>query len=381
MNRDIPLPLLTEESVTLVRSVLEALAGPGWIVDRRGTICIANSSGAALFPRSRKLGTLDGANVRVDLCELVVSACREGKTIELPAMVFDGIGPEARGLTQIRVVPLELPDDQPRLLFVSLMQYTQSGELTIQNIETEKFQSMTGLAAKIAHELNNPLDGSLRYIKLAMRRLQEPAASSNAPEKVTEYLSSAQEALGKINEILSDLSQFARHGQASIETISINHLVEQAVRTLSARATLAGVRMECRLEENLPHAGGPKLYQVFCNLLKNAIDAVIEKKRLDPHSEGVVTIRTRRGDSTVQIVFEDTGTGLPVDRQYLFDPFFTTKPPGEGTGLGLAISREIVGQYCGKISADNRTEGGACFEVELPASLEPNVTYRGETIR
>jgi signal transduction histidine kinase len=244
-----------------------------------------------IFPPSRKLTTLEGS-VRIDLCELVVSACRQRQPIELPAMAIDGIWPQAKSLTQIRVVPLDLPNDQPILLFVSLMRCSQSGELIIQNIETEKYQSMTGLAAKIAHELNNPLDGSLRYIKLAMRRLQQPPAANNPPEKVTEYLSSAQEALGKINEILSDLAQFARHGQAGIETISINDLVEQAVRTLSARASLAGVSIECRLGEHIPHAGGPKLYQVFCNLLKNAIDAVVEKKRHDPHGAGVVTIRT-----------------------------------------------------------------------------------------
>jgi signal transduction histidine kinase len=379
MNRNINNPL-SQESINLVRAVLEALVGPGWIVDQHGEVLVANSAAAMIFPPSRKLTTLEGP-VRIDLCELVVSACRQRQPIELPAMTIDGIWPQPKSLTQIRVVPLDLPEDQPILLFVSLMRCSQSGELIIQNIETEKYQSMTGLAAKIAHELNNPLDGSLRYIKLAMRRLQQPTTPSNPPEKVTEYLSSAQEALGKINEILSDLTQFARHGQAGIETISINNLVEQAVRTLSARASLAGVSIECQLGEHIPHAGGPKLYQVFCNLLKNAIDAVVEKKRQDPHAASVVTIHTERTGSTVRIVFEDTGTGLPADRQYLFDPFFTTKPVGEGTGLGLAISKEIVGQYCGKITAGDRPTGGACFTVEIPSANEPGLVHHGESIQ
>jgi signal transduction histidine kinase len=384
MNNDTNLPSLSDETIDLVRAVLETLAGPGWIVDGRGKVLIVNTAGAMIFPPTKKVGVLEGANVPIDLGELIVSVCRERRTVEIPAMAIDGIWPENGSLTQIRVVPLDLPPDEPMLLFISLMQCSLSGELTIQNIENEKFKSMTGLAAKLAHELNNPLDGSLRYIKLAMRRLQQPETPSNSPDKVTEYLSSAQEALGKINEILSDLSQFARHGQATIETFSINKLIEQAVRTLSARASLAGVSIECQLDENLPRAGGPNLYQVFCNLLKNAIDAVVEKKRQFPQGKGVVTIYSKRTATTVQIIFEDTGTGLPSERQYLFDPFFTTKPPGEGTGLGLAICKEIVGQYCGKISAENRPEGGAKFIVEIPSAEESSISNSvqyGDTVR
>ncbi len=350
----------------LVRALFEAGPGLNWLTDRQGRVLVCNTPARHVSSSESRLPVLEGCEVQIDLRELVFSARDEGKPVELRGLEIECMCLETRHLTQVRVVPLEFPGDRPTLFWVNLTCYQHPQELAIQNAENEKLQSMTGLAAKIAHELNNPLDGSMRYINLALRRLQHGGEVLESPQKVTEYLSSAREALGKINGILSDLVKFARSGQAQIETISINDLIEQAVRTLTARASMASVSIVTMLAEDLPPAGGTRMYQVFCNLLKNAIDAVEERRRKEPEASAMVTISTRAEDRLVRIIFEDTGIGLPADRKFLFDPFFTTKPAGQGTGLGLAVSREIVHEYGGKIQAEDAKNGGARFVIELP---------------
>ena len=224
----------------LVRAIFEAGPGLNWLTDRQGKVLVCNTPAQHVSGPGGRLPVLEGSEVQIDLRELVFSARDEDKPIELRGLEINGMCLETKQLTQVRAVPLELPAGRPRLFWVNLTCYRHPQELAVQNAENEKLQSMTGLAAKIAHELNNPLDGSMRYINLALRRLQNGGQEPESPQKVTEYLSSAREALGKINGILSDLVKFARSGQAQIETISINDLVEQAVRTLTARANHGG---------------------------------------------------------------------------------------------------------------------------------------------
>jgi len=366
---------MNKEALDLVRSVLEAGAGWSWIVDEQARVLVCNSPAAGVSESHDRLPVLNGSQMEIDLAEMVRTVDREESPLELPGLELDGITQENRPLSKLRVVQLDLPVEYEKLFWVNLVCYAHPAELTIQNIETEKLQSMTGLAAKIAHELNNPLDGSMRYINLALRRLQHGGEVLETPEKVTEYLSSAREALGKINEILSDLVRFARNGQSNIERISIGDMIDQAVRTLAVRAKNVGVSVVTLHSQDIIPAGGTRMYQVFCNLLKNAIDAIEERRRREPESSGMVTISTRKEGNAVRIIFEDTGVGLPEERSYMFDPFFTTKPAGEGTGLGLAICREIVHGYGGRIWAEDNPKGGARFVIELPVCQE---TVRGD---
>jgi len=353
-------------AMDLVLAVLEAGAGWSWIVDDQARVRVCNQLARNVSSSDQSLPVLTGPQVEIDLAEMVHTVNREGKALEIPGLELDAIGGGERRLIMLRVVRLDLPAGWDKLFWVNLLCYAHPAELAIQNIQTEKLQSLTGLAARIAHELNNPLDGSMRYINLALRRLQHGGEVLETPGKVTEYLSSAREALGKINDILSDLVRFARSGQSTIERISLSDMIDQAIRTLTVRANTAGVSIVAMHTQDLPPAGGTRMYQVFCNLLKNAIDAVEERRRREPNASAIVKVSTRIDDGKIRVTFEDTGVGLPEDRNYLFDPFFTTKPAGEGTGLGLAISREIVHSYGGRIWAEDNPKGGARFLVELP---------------
>ena len=110
-------------------------------------------------------------------------------------------------------------------------------------------------------------------------------------------------------------------------------------------------------------SGNPvRLEQLVSNLLRNAIHAASEQA-----GGRVVRVTTRCDDANIFLIVEDSGKGMSAETiGQLFEPFFTTKNIGEGVGLGLALCFAIVDEAGGRISAENRGEGGARFTISLP---------------
>ncbi|MBN2211526.1 MAG: GHKL domain-containing protein [Sedimentisphaerales bacterium] len=218
----------------------------------------------------------------------------------------------------------------------------------------ERLAAVGKLAARVAHELNNPLDGILRYINLSLRLVEQENT-----ENVSKYLQESRKGLMRMVQIISELLEFSRSTYSAFEEADINKIVEDAVKAMQTQADNAGVEVQRDYSKDMPNIRSGNLFQVFCNLIKNACDAMPGGGRLD--------IATRCDDHHVIMEFADTGTGLnPEVREKLFDAFFTTKPTGKGTGLGLAICKDIVERYGGQITADNRTQGGAIFHITIP---------------
>ena len=221
--------------------------------------------------------------------------------------------------------------------------------------DLEKLATIGKLASKVAHELNNPLDGILRYINLAIRIVEQENL-----EKPTEYLIQARQGLMRMIQIVGELLEFSRTAHSSLEYASLEHIVDDSLKTMAGRIEAAGVEVVKDFAPAIPNVTGGNLFQVFCNLTKNALDAM--------PSGGTLTVSARAVDGgNVEVSFHDTGKGINennVDR--IFEPFFTTK--GKGVGLGLAICSEIVSRYQGSITAANAPGGGSVFTVHLPAS-------------
>jgi len=230
--------------------------------------------------------------------------------------------------------------------------------INIQNqlTNTERLAVVGKLASRVAHELNNPLDGILRYINLTIRAIEQENL-----EKPKEYLTQCRQGLMRMIQIVKELLEFSRSTYAPLEFIPIEQIIEDAIKTMNLKAEALNVQILRNYKSGLPKIRSGNLFQVFCNLTKNALDAM-------PHG-GEIRISTYPAkDNTIAIEFYDTGTGLPPDNtEVIFEPFFTTKEKGKGTGLGLAICRDIVESYQGRITARNAPEGGSIFTVYLPA--------------
>jgi len=170
-----------------------------------------------------------------------------------------------------------------------------------------------------------------------------------------------------MTEIIRELVEFSRSAYTAFDDAGINTVVDEAVKVMSDQAVRNDVSIVCTLQEDMPAIRGPHLFQVFCNLIKNAIDAM--------PAGGTLTVTTRTVGKEVVIRFEDTGVGLPEETDHIFEPFFTTKEPGKGTGLGLAVCKDIIEKYNGKIVPEPRAGGGSIFSILLPlescAALRP----------
>ncbi len=227
-------------------------------------------------------------------------------------------------------------------------------EKQAQLVEAEKLASVGKLAAGIAHEINNPLTSVLTFSNLMLEQCP-PSDPRHARLKLM-----ARET-ERARTIVRQLLNFGRQTELKCEKISINQPVSEITDSLEAQDAFKGIELDLKLGENLPavYADPAQIGQVVMNMLLNAIHAITPPGRIE--------IVTRLKDAWVEIVFSDSGRGIPEEFIHkIFDPFFTTKEVSKGTGLGLAVSYGIVKKHSGDIEVASVMGKGTTFTVRLP---------------
>ncbi len=301
-------------------------------------------------------GTNGASTPGLDWTQQLKSVVSMGKTCK-----FDSVGYTVNDTTrwlQIVCVPLKKGKRQRILGGAMLIEdITETINTQKQLANAERLATLGKLASKVAHELNDPLDGILRYINLAIRSI-EPEGF----EKPREYLSRCRQGLMRMVQIISELLEFSRSAHTSVEYVTVEQLIEDAIKTMDAKAEASKIRILRNYTPSMPQIRSGNLVQVFCNIIKNAFDAMPEGGELR------ISTRVAAGNTAV-VKFRDTGSGFLAENvETMFEPFFTTKD--KGTGLGLAICRDILERCRGRITAENAPEGGSIFTVYLP--LEAN---------
>jgi signal transduction histidine kinase len=207
------------------------------------------------------------------------------------------------------------------------------------------------LAAGVAHELNSPLDGVKRFVNLSLGHLDEP-------QKVKLWLEDARRGLDRMAGIVRSLLTFSRNVVLEHEEAGLTEVLGEAIRNV--RAILGDRPVEIRQGEIPPDLSVPKgLFQVFLNVLRNAIDAV-------PDGGHVWCDAAREGGEIVMRIRDD-GPGIPAGiRERIFEPFFTTKEAGHGTGLGLPICARVMERFNGSIDVADAPGGGTLVILRLP---------------
>jgi two-component system NtrC family sensor kinase len=220
-------------------------------------------------------------------------------------------------------------------------------------VRSEKLASLGKMAAGVAHEINNPMTSILLNVHLLLE-------SSPPQGEPFESLSLMAEEASRCALIVKGLLEFARQTPAQTAETDINALIERSVQLLEKQAALKNVSIVRSLEESLPPVilDPNKIRQVFSNLILNAVDAMPGGGRL------TITSRLADGGRRVDVLFADTGVGIPAENMpRLFDPFFTTK--AMGTGLGLSVSYGIMQQIGGTIEVRSEPGRGSVFEVRF----------------
>ena len=219
-------------------------------------------------------------------------------------------------------------------------------------LESERLSAVGEMAARIAHEVRNPLVS----IGAAAQVVKEELADDSP---VRSEIDAIIREVRRLDNIVTDFLKFARPRRVEPRPTDLQPILlqcvelaqKQAKQTLIRLTTTGHVRALC---------DGDAFRQVLINLLHNALEA---------NPEGPIDCEARLGEHAAIISVADRGPGVPEeDRRRLFDPFFSTKT--RGTGLGLAISKQIVDEHRGKIRLLNRRDGGARVLVELPLAPE-----------
>jgi two-component system, NtrC family, sensor kinase len=244
----------------------------------------------------------------------------------------------------------------------------EADSLNAQLIQTSKMASVGELAAGVAHEINNPLAVILSANQVIRDLVQLTASLDQLfRERLLKLLSQIDGMVQRCNHITHNLLRFARHSQAPTQLLDLNELLREVIDLTEKRAKARGVEFSSDFQTDLPQvlASPAELQQVIVNLVSNAIAAH------DGKPEGSIRITTRmnRKNDSVEIVVDDTGTGIAADHlARIFDPFFTTKPVGKGTGLGLSISYSIMKQLGGDIQVHSEEGKGSAFTLRFPVT-------------
>jgi two-component system sensor kinase FixL len=220
--------------------------------------------------------------------------------------------------------------------------------------------TLSELSGSLAHELNQPLAIILANAQAAQRLLTR---SPPDLDEVKDILSDIVDEDRRAGEVIQRLRALLKRGETKILPVSLNDIATEVLHLTHADLIGRGVTVTRNLAEELPPVSGDRvqLQQVLLNLILNGADAMSRK----PPRTRDLLVSTSATNGFVRLSVSDTGTGLPGDIEELFQPFYTTK--SHGLGMGLAICRSIMTAHGGRLRARPNPDGGAIFEVELPA--------------
>lgn len=266
---------------------------------------------------------------------------------------------------------------------------TEKVRLEEMMIQTEKMMSVGGLAAGMAHEINNPLGAILQGAQNIIRRL-DPSLAKNQEiasqcgielndlrtyldkREILMFLNGIRDSGDRAAKIVSNMLQFSRQSAPAPVVADLAEIIEKTLELaandydLKKKYDFRHIEIVREYDDNIKDIPCivTEIEQVLLNLFKNAAYAINDINQAEPK----ITIRLKQEDKFVCIEVEDNGIGMEeAIRKRVFEPFFTTKPVGIGTGLGLSVSFFIVTEnHCGAMGVESQPGKGTVFTVKLP---------------
>ncbi len=246
------------------------------------------------------------------------------------------------------------------LAYVYVLRVLKLSRRMEQEVQNQQRLSYLGLLSSgIAHEIKNPINS----IQMNLQMLEEEVASGASQEDVRSWLDPIRKEIRRLERLVNDFLLYARPLSPTIETTSLQRVLEELRRLVHEEAKASGIRLRVEVPEDLPSLETDEglLRTALLNLVLNAIQASPNggEVRITAISEG-------GGETAVEVI--DEGPGVPEDqRERVFDIFFTTRQGG--TGLGLPIARRLAETLGGRLSIVGPPESGARFRLVLPAEV------------
>ena len=311
-----------------------------------------------------------------------------GRELRSDSKVFSTVDGESR-YSDITIYPLNANGTEG--VVIRIDDVTERVQVEEMMVQSEKMLSVGGLAAGMAHEINNPLSGILQCVQVISDRLsaEMPANQKAADEcgvsldalndylqsrKIFNLLDGIRNSGLRAAKIVDNMLMFSRKSGSRFIRKNLAEIVDRTLELAAGDCVGKGgykfrdIRIERHYDADLP--GVPceetEIQQVILNLLKNAAHAMVDRD--EPHEPPCLTIRISQEEDMAKIEVQDNGPGMSeAVRRRVFEPFFTTKSLGVGTGLGLSVSYFIITEkHQGTLSVESAPEEGAKFTIRLP---------------
>jgi len=242
---------------------------------------------------------------------------------------------------------------------------TEKKALEAEVMRAGHLASIGELAAGVAHEINNPINGIINYAQILLDQ-------SDREGEEAEILSRIIKEGDRIADIVKNLLIFARDQKEEFDQVFIQEIIDDVFGLVKRQILKDGIQLKVDIPPHLPKikAVRRQIQQVFLNILSNARYA-LNQKYPGAHENKVLKISCEmiqiEGRRYVRTTFYDQGTGIPADvLDKICNPFFSTKPPGEGTGLGLSISHGIIRDHEGRLRFESVEGEYTKVTVDLP---------------
>ncbi|MEE4164545.1 MAG: ATP-binding protein [Desulfocapsaceae bacterium] len=333
--------------------LFHSIQDPVFIVSPRGVIIDANRAAlqAAGKSRSGVVGRgiceiIHGGrwpHIKCPLEEFLLTCTGKNEDTRLP-----GLG----GEYHLTITPLVDPDESIHSILLQARSLTTEESRKAESIRTAQLAAIGELAAGVAHEVNNPINGIINYAQLLLDDAQEDSQQA-------ELLGRIVKEGDRIATIIYNLLSFARENENELREIDLKDVIHSCITLVDHQLKSEGIELELELTETSCTIVGNymQLQQVILNTINNSRYALNERY---PESSVDKRLQIRCGPAesaegrVIRVVVRDFGTGIPqgiLDK--LFEPFFTSKPAGKGTGLGLSISYGIVKNHGGTLAVDS----------------------------
>ena len=250
---------------------------------------------------------------------------------------------------------------------VSLSQYSLKDKIGFQGVihdvtkvkqlererEQRKHLAILGeMAARIAHEIKNPLASIQTGIQLLESQVAED-------EKQRTYYERLLGEIQRVDKILKGLLTYARDDHLELKTTKVEQVIKRFQELFQPTARKEKIKLQVKIQENLPEIqiDEHKLEQVLWNLCLNAVQASKAGHRIN--------LDVSKSDGGIKITIQDQGIGIPKESlEKIFQPFFSTRT--HGSGLGLAISKKIVELHKGELQIESELNKGTTVMIYLP---------------
>jgi len=342
----------------LLETIFQALQEGIIVLDSDARIGYANRAAEQLL--GFRLSEAEGEPIRRYLQEIewdLLLDLDEREWSRLMRREIEIVYPRRR-FVEFYVVPLSVVDDREEGAVVIFRDVTRERRTTAEQVESERLNALSLLAAGVAHEIGNPLNSIHIHLQLMAREI-DGLEDGAARREMGELLEVSRREVERLDAIIKRFLQALRPSPPQRKRVRLPALVGNALETLRHEMENRRMLVETEFSENVPNvlADATQVRQAFFNVVKNALQAMSDG--------GILKISVRPERRFVAVVFEDNGPGIDPDKLgAVCEPYHTTKPGG--TGLGMMIVQRIVRDHGGELEIDSDPGRGTRVVLRFP---------------